>query len=128
MKCENRFYICRHCGNLVGMIFSSGVKMICCGEEMTELKPNTVDAAKEKHVPQITVEGSRVTVNVGSVDHPMLKEHFIQWIYLQTSQGGHRKCLSPGDAPMAEFMMTDGEEPIGAFEYCNLHGLWYNEL
>ena len=78
---KGRFFICKTCGNLVGMINDGGGKLICCGKEMEEITANTVDAAKEKHVPVIEVEGNKVTVKVGSVNHPMLKEHFIQWIY-----------------------------------------------
>lgn len=120
-----KFYICRHCGNLIGMINDSGVNPVCCGEKMEELKPNTSDGAGEKHVPVVEVDGNIVTVTVGSVLHPMVPEHYIQWIYLDTEQGGQRKALKPGDVPVAKFALTDGDEPIGAYEYCNLHGLWY---
>ena len=119
-----KFFICKHCGNIVGMIHDSGAPLSCCGENMTELVANTVDAAKEKHVPVITIEGDTVTVKVGSVAHPMLPEHYIQWIYLLTEQGGERKILKPGDAPEAVFVMTPGDKFIAAYEYCNLHGLW----
>jgi len=122
---KTKFYICRHCGNIVSMIFDSGVNPVCCGEKMEELKPNTTDAAGEKHVPVVEVDGNIVTVTVGSVLHPMKPEHYIQWIYLETEQGCQRKVLKPGDAPVAKFSLTDGDEPIGAYEYCNLHGLWY---
>lgn len=120
-----KFYICRHCGNIVGMIFDSGVNPVCCGEKMEELKANVTDASGEKHVPVVTVDGNIVTVRVGSVDHPMEEKHYIQWIYLDTEKGGQRKVLKPGDEPVAKFALTDGDEPIGAYEYCNLHGLWY---
>lgn len=119
----NKFYVCEKCGNLVGMINASGVKMKCCGQEMTELVANTVDASKEKHVPAVKVEGNVVKVNVGAVDHPMLAEHNISWVYLETDKGGQRKCLAVGDAPSVEFMLN-GEKPIAVYAYCNLHGLW----
>ncbi len=123
--CESaKFYVCKHCGNLVSMIHASGVKMICCGEEMSELKPNTVDAAQEKHVPVVTVNGNTVTVEVGSVPHPMLDAHYIQWIYLETEQGIQRKCLKPGTEPKAVFSLAEGDKAVAAYEYCNLHGLW----
>jgi len=125
--CTNRFFICKHCGNLVNIIHSSGVDMICCGEAMTELIPGSVDAAVEKHVPVVTIDGNTVTVEVGSVAHPMLPEHYIQWIHLQTDAGIHRKCLNPGEAPKAVFMLAD-EKPIAAYEYCNLHGLWKKDI
>ncbi|NLT15478.1 MAG: desulfoferrodoxin [Clostridiales bacterium] len=127
MACETRFYICKHCGNLAGLILSSGAPMVCCGEEMTELVANTVDASSEKHVPVVTVEGDKITVNVGSVPHPMLPEHYIMWVYLQTEKGGQRKCLKPGEAPKAVFTLID-DKPVAAFEYCNLHGLWKAEI
>lgn len=109
---KTRFYVCRHCGNLVGMIHDAGVPLVCCGE---------------KHVPVISVEDGVVRVRVGSVDHPMLPEHSIQWIYLQTEKGGQRKALAPGDAPAASFRLED-DKAVAAYAYCNLHGLWMTEL
>ena len=91
---EVKFYRCNHCGNIIEKIVDSGVSVICCGEEMTELVPNTTDAATEKHVPVVAVEGSKVTVQVGSVAHPMTEEHYIQWICLVTSKGIQRVNLS----------------------------------
>jgi superoxide reductase len=106
---------------------SSGVPLVCCGENMEELTPNTVDASYEKHVPAVTVDGDRVTVKIGSAPHPMLEEHYIMWVYLQTEKGGQRKCLKPGEAPEAVFTLT-GDKPVAAFEYCNLHGLWKADI
>ena len=123
MVCETRFFECKICGNLVGMIHSSGVKMVCCGQEMTELVPGSVDASQEKHVPVIKQNGDSVTVHVGSADHPMTEEHHIAWIYLQTEDGGQRKCLKVGGAPEATFALG-GSKPIAAYAFCNLHGLW----
>jgi len=128
MSKDQKFYICKHCGNLVGMINSSGVIMVCCGDPMTELEANTTDAAKEKHVPVAEVSGNIVKVNVGSVDHPMIEEHHIVWIYLQTSEGGQRKALVVGKAPYAEFALTEDDKPQAVFAYCNLHGLWKADL
>ena len=88
-----KFFICRHCGNLIGMINDSGVPIHCCGEEMKPLTPNTTDAAGEKHVPVIKQNGQMVTVTVGSVEHPMLDAHYIQWILLETKEGRQRKAL-----------------------------------
>lgn len=122
-----KFYLCKHCGNLVGMINNSGVPIICCGEEMMELVPNTTDAAQEKHVPVVTVDGNKVTVGVGSVPHPMEEAHFIQWIYLLTENGGQRKALKPGNAPKAEFQLVD-DKAVAALAYCNLHGLWKADI
>ena len=83
-----KFYICKHCGNMVGMIKDAGVPIICCGEPMTELTPNTVEASNEKHLPAVTVDGNNVHVEVGTVAHPMLAAHYIEWIYLETEKGG----------------------------------------
>jgi superoxide reductase len=127
MSCETRFYICKHCGNIIGMIYSSGVPVVCCGEDMAELKANTVDASQEKHVPVVTVNGDKVTVKIGSAAHPMLAEHYIMWVYLQTEKGGQRKCLKPGEAPEAVFTLID-DKPVAAYEYCNIHGLWKTDI
>ena len=126
--CNNsKFYICEKCGNFVSMINSSGVKMKCCGQEMTELKPNVVDASHEKHVPVVEFSDGAVKVSVGSVIHPMSEEHNIAWISLVTDKGEYRKCLSVSDAPVAEFCVKD-EKPIAAYAYCNLHGLWKKDI
>ena len=124
---EQKFYICRICGNLVGMIHDSEVEIICCGEPMEELIPNTVEAAVEKHLPVISLDGDTVTVNVGSVEHPMIDAHYIPWVYLETKKGGQRKNLAPGDKPQAVFSVID-DEAVAAYAYCNLHGLWKTTL
>ena len=122
--CNNtKFYICEHCGNIVGMINDSGVPLVCCGQKMTKLEAGTVEASREKHIPVVTREGNTVNVCVGSVEHPMTEEHSITWVYLQTCRGGQRKCLKAGEAPAVTFTLTD-EEPIAVYAYCNLHGLW----
>lgn len=123
----NKFYICRHCGNIVGMIKNSGVPVVCCGEKMQQLVPNSVEASGEKHVPAVEVDGNNIKVRVGSVDHPMLPEHFIEWIYVQTESGGQRKALKAGDAPVAEFALAE-DKAVAVYAYCNLHGLWVKEL
>ena len=124
---EHKFYRCKHCGNIVGMIHNAGVPIVCCGEEMEELVANTVDAAKEKHVPAVSIVGNTVKVDVGTVPHPMEEKHFIQWIYLQIKNGGQRKCLKPGSEPTAVFAL-DNDELVAVYEYCNLHGLWKTEV
>ena len=123
-----KFFVCKHCGNMIGLLHDAGVPMMCCGEKMVELVPNTTDAAQEKHVPVATVEGNKVVVNVGSVDHPMAAEHWIQWVYLETDKGGHRKVLNPGEKPNVVFALTEDEKPLAVYEYCNLHGLWVAKL
>ena len=117
-------YRCEHCGNIIAHIQDSGVRVVCCGEVMKPIEPNTTDAAGEKHVPVIQVDGQIVTVTVGSVEHPMLDAHYITWIMLETKQGRQRKTLKPGDKPVAVFALAEGDEVVAAYEYCNLHGLW----
>ena len=124
---KTKFYICRRCGNLVGMVHDSGVPMICCGEKMEALVPNTVEASGEKHLPVAVMDGNVLRVHVGSVAHPMLPEHFIEWVYVQTDQGGQRKALKPGDAPEVSFCLGD-DKAVAVYAYCDLHGLWMTEL
>ncbi len=123
-----KFYRCDHCSIIVGVVEEGGGTLICCGEPMRALEANTTDAAQEKHVPVVEVNGSLVTVTVGSVAHPMLEEHHIAWIALETDQGMQRKVLAPTGEPKAVFALTEGEKPVAAYEYCNLHGLWKKEL
>ena len=123
-----KFYICKGCGKIVGMIRPSACPTKCCGEAMEEMVPNTTDAAAEKHVPVIEINGRDVTVTVGSAEHPMLEEHFIMWIALETKQGVQRKALNPGEKPEAVFALAEGDEAVAAYEYCNLHGLWKAEI
>ena len=127
MKRRQRFFICNHCKNLASLIEDRGVPMVCCGEKMTELNPNTVDASGEKHLPEVTLKGENLKVQVGSVLHPMTDEHYITFIYVETEQGGQRKYLKPGDEPIAEFSFVN-DKPIAVYEYCNLHGLWVVEI
>ena len=124
---ETKFYICEHCGNIVGMIHDSGVNPVCCGQKMTHLEAGVVEASREKHIPVVTCEGNTVRVTVGSVAHPMTEEHSIEWVYLQTDRGGQRKNLLPGEAPELTFALAD-EKPVAVYAYCNLHGLWKAEI
>ena len=121
---EQKFYVCKHCGNIVAMIKNAGVPIMCCGEPMEELIPGTAEASTEKHIPVYQVDGNRVTVCVGSTHHPMLDEHSIEWVYLQTKQGGQYKTLRPGRSPEVSFALCDGDDVEAAYAYCNLHGLW----
>ena len=125
--CDNKFYICEHCGNIIGVIHNAGVPMMCCGQKMTKLEAGVVEASHEKHIPVVTVEGNTVRVNVGSVTHPMSEEHHIAWVYLQTNRGGQRKCLDVTGAPEVTFALAD-ETPVAVYAYCNLHGLWMAEI
>jgi superoxide reductase len=119
-----KFYICNHCKNIITYIVPSGVKVVCCGEPMTEIIPGSIDAATEKHVPVVKKDGNKVTIEVGSVAHPMTEEHYINFIAVETKQGSQIKYLKPGDAPKAEFLISDGDEYVAAYANCNLHGLW----
>lgn len=123
-----KFFLCKHCKKLIEVINDNSAPTLCCGENMTELRANTVDASGEKHLPVVSAEGNIVTVSVGSVAHPMLPEHFITWIALETNEGILRKPLTPGSEPVAKFALTENEKPVAAYEYCNLHGLWKTEL
>ena len=121
-----KFYICNACGNVIEKVVDSSVPVMCCGDDMEELIPNTVDASNEKHVPVVTkLDEWTLKVEVGSVAHPMLPEHHISFIYVETEGGGIRVNLK--DEPVA--VVYVGEEKVTAvYEYCNLHGLWKVEL
>jgi superoxide reductase len=124
-----RFFKCKKCGNYVTFLTEkTGCTPTCCGEEMAEIKPNTTDGATEKHVPVVEINGNIITVKVGEVDHPMLDEHYIQFVILETDKGYMKKDLKPGEAPVAVFVLPDGEKAIAAYEHCNLHGLWKKEI
>jgi superoxide reductase len=121
-----RFYKCEMCGNVVVKLVDSKVPIVCCGQKMQELVPNTVDASNEKHVPVVTrLENNTIKVEVGSVAHPMTEEHHIAFIYVETDKGGVKVDLS--DKPEAVIALGDAK-PIAVYEYCNLHGLWKTEL
>jgi superoxide reductase len=118
----NQVYKCEICGNMVEVVHASGGILVCCGQEMTLQVENTVDAAKEKHVPVVEKVDSVVLVKVGAVDHPMVATHYIEWIEIQTSNRTYRKQLNPGDKPEALFLVK--EEVLCVREYCSVHGLW----
>ena len=122
-----KFYKCEHCGNIVTFVEDKGVPVMCCGQKMTELTANTTDAAQEKNVPVVEQDGDTVKVTVGSVEHPMLEEHFIQWVCLETENGSQIKYLKPGAKPEAVFTLND-DRLVAVYEYCNLHGLWKAEV
>lgn len=115
-------YKCEACGNIVEVLVGGDGELVCCEQPMTLMTENTVDAAKEKHVPVIEKIDGGVKVKVGSVAHPMEEKHFIQWIEIIADGRIYRQFLNPGDAPEAEFKVTANN--IVAREYCNLHGHW----
>jgi superoxide reductase len=119
---HNEIYKCDICGNIVEVVHAGGGELVCCGEPMEKLIENTVDAAKEKHVPVIEKTATGVKVKIGAVPHPMEEKHYIEWIELIADGKAYREYLKPGDAPEAEFCIQAAS--ITAREYCNLHGLW----
>lgn len=121
---RQKFYICSHCGNIIAFVRDKGVPVMCCGQKMTEIVAGSTDAAVEKHVPVISQEGNIVTISVGSTLHPMLEQHYIEWISLETNLGNQRKVLQPTAEPKAQFALLEGEQVVTAYAYCNLHGLW----
>ena len=125
---KRKFLLCRRCGNLIEMINDSGVTPICCGTDMNELTPNSVEAATEKHIPVVEIDGNIAKVTVGSTLHPMEEAHYIEWIYLETSIGIKRVKLNPKEEPIASFALLEEETEVAAYAYCNLHGLWIKEL
>ena len=126
MDTNKSFYRCSICGNLVGLINRGGGELVCCGQPMNLLTANTTEASTEKHIPVLTRDGNNLHVEVGSVAHPMLPEHYIQWICIAQGNLTQRTSLDPGDPPAADFVICDG--PVVVYEYCNLHGLWKAEL
>ena len=137
MHGKQKFFICEHCGNLIGLIEDKGVPMVCCGKKMTELVPNTVEASAEKHLPKVSQEKcckcdcgcdcNYLTVEVGSIPHPMEEAHKITFVYVETVRGGQRKCLKVGEKPSSTFCLSD-DKPVAVYAYCNLHGLWKTEV
>jgi superoxide reductase len=121
-------YHCSLCGNLQAYLAPQAKAPVCCGQNMDLLKANSVDAAKEKHVPVVEVKGNKVMVKVGSVEHPMLENHYIQYIILETSKKAVKFELKPGNKPEHEFVLEKGEKAVAAYEYCTLHGLWMAEI
>lgn len=125
---KRKFLLCRRCGNLIEMINDSGVTPICCGTDMDVLTANTTEAATEKHIPVVEINGNIAKVTVGEVLHPMEEAHYIEWIYLETNKGIKRVNLKPGDEPVVSFTLAEDETVSSAYAYCNLHGLWLKEL
>jgi len=124
---EVKIYRCKHCGNIITKIYDSSVKVVCCGEEMEELIPNTTDASFEKHVPKIGNGGHMIDIKIGEVEHPMEEEHYIMWIVLVTESGMQLKYLHPTELPEASFTLID-DKAISVFAYCNIHGLWKKDI
>lgn len=122
-----KFLKCNHCGNVAVLMEDKGVPLVCCGEKMVELTANTTDAAVEKHVPEVMIDGNKIEIVVGSTVHPMQEEHYIQWIYLETENGGQFRKLTSSDEPRAQFLL-EGDKATAVYELCNLHGLWKKDI
>ena len=138
MNGNQKFFKCNHCGNMAGLVHDKGVPLVCCGEKMAELAANTVDASFEKHLPAVSSESGTcscgcgdgcncLSVQVGSVAHPMEEAHHIAFVYVETEQGGQRKALKIGAEPKLNFCVVN-DKPIAVYAYCNLHGLWKTEV
>lgn len=121
---EQKYFICKRCGNIIAKIKDAGVPVMCCGQPMTELAAGTSDGAAEKHVPVYEVQNDIVTVTVGSTEHPSQAEHFIEWVALQTRQGHQLKYLKPGEKPQVRFAICPDDAVEAVYAYCNLHSLW----
>ena len=121
---EMKFYQCETCGQMVAIKKKKGCPIMCCGKPMKEIIPGTTDASVEKHVPVWEVKDGKVLVSVGSAAHPMIPEHYIEWVSLQTKQGNQRKALQLGDEPKVCFSICEGDEVEAVYAYCNLHSLW----
>lgn len=124
---EMKFYRCSKCGQIVAAVKKTAVPVMCCGAPMEEIIPGTVDASVEKHVPVFEVKDNIVYVTVGAAEHPMLPEHYIEWVSIQTKQGNQRKALKPGEPPKVCFSLCEGDEVEAVYAYCNLHSLWKAE-
>ena len=120
-----KLFVCEKCGSMVLKLNAKGCSPSCCGSPMKEIEPGTTDAAREKHVPAVTVDGDTVTVQVGSVAHPMMDAHYIQFVILETKSGFQFAELQPGQEPKAVFKAGD---PVAAYEYCILHDLGMTDL
>ena len=123
-----KFYKCFACGSVVAKLNPIGCVPSCCGEPMKELIAGTVEAAAEKHIPVVAEKDGKVYVQVGEVVHPMVEDHWIEWVYLLTDKGGYFHFLNPGEEPKTVFSLLDNEVVLEVYAYCNKHGLWKANL
>lgn len=121
---NNKFLVCDDDKNIVEVLANNGEEIRCGDKPMHELVANSTNAAQEKHLPQVSVNGNIVKVDVGSVQHPMEEAHSITWVHIVTDQGIQRKHLKTGTDPVVEFALCNGEKLQEVYAYCNLHGLW----
>ena len=127
MKNERMFLKCSICGNIVGIVEDAGPTLVCCGQEMKQLMPNTMDAALEKHVPVAERKGGEIEVHIGSVPHPATEEHHISWVVLAGESNTQRATLGHTAEPRVSFCVNS-DESVSVYAYCNLHGLWASEV
>lgn len=125
---SGKYFVCERCGNIITKVEDKGFSIICCGEKMKELVPGIIDATIEKHILIVETEENKITVKVGAVRHPMINEHYIQWIALYTDKGYYLRKLNPEDEPEAVFYISNGEKAKEVYQYCNIHGLRKKEL
>ena len=123
-----KYYECKTCGNVMVLFEDSGVIPVCCGSTMLELYPLETDSGAEKHVPKIERKDNEVIVQIGEVLHPMSNEHYIKWVVLETDKGKYIRSLKPGDDPVVKFWLSENENPLVVYDYCNIHSLWKKEL
>ncbi len=121
------YYYCNLCRKTICITDDTNIPTLCCGKRMEKLVPNTSDGAHEKHVPVVNQVGRNVTISVGSAPHPMLEEHYIEWVTLVTDKGIYTHYLQPSDSPETNFTLQPEETLEKVFAYCNIHGLWQNE-
>lgn len=119
-----KFYICNHCGNIIAMVRDCGVPVQCCGENMQEIIPGTSEGSQEKHIPVYDVKDQTVTVSVGTAEHPMTPEHYIEWVCIESKEGIQFKKLKPHASPRASFLISKGDELKAVYVFCNQHSLW----
>lgn len=121
---EKKYYVCEVCGNIIEKVRDSGNMVSCCNRLMRELIPGVSDGKVEFHVPVCELKDNVLTVHIGKEPHPMDEKHYIQWISVITTKGEMRRCLKPGDEPVAHFHICDSEKVCAIYAYCNLHELW----
>ncbi len=121
---KQRFYVCKHCGNIIAMVKANGPAVVCCGEPMSVMECNTNPDLAKKHKPVVNIDGNKVVVTIGEIEHPATEEHYIDWVSLETKKGNQRKEIPNGDKAQVVFMLEEGDAVINAYSLCNLHGLW----
>lgn len=123
-----KFYECKMCGNIIVLFEDKGIIPVCCGKTMEEITVGDKDETREKHVPKITINNNEVTIEIGEIPHPMLEEHYIKWIVLETDKGMYMHRFNSQDKPITKFTICNNEKPLRAYEFCNIHSLWKKDI